>query len=99
MEEANSPLLTPQELEATGLALYGADWRGRLAEALGVTKRQLTQVESGKAATPAEWRPRLIALAQDTALRAMEAASELLWRHGEGRGERDEEPRAELRLV
>lgn len=77
--------LSARELVATGRALYGADWRGELAAALELSDDKLIRaVEAGQVEAPASWRARMIALAQDAALRAMQAASTLLWR--------DEEP-------
>ena len=74
------PLLTPQELAKTGQAVFGPCWRAALAHAFGVNEAAIVLVESGSAEAPAEWRPQLIALAQDMALRSLEAANNLLWR-------------------
>ncbi len=74
------PTLTPLELTAAGQALYGADWRRALAAALETSEADIAMVESGRCAAPEDWRAKLIALAQDMALRALEAASTLLWR-------------------
>lgn len=71
--------LSPLELATTGLALYGAGWRTRLAAALEVSEDELALVERGLMAPPREWRAKLVMLAQDLALRAMEAANALLW--------------------
>lgn len=80
--------LTALELVTAGRALYGADWRAELALALELPDEKLLRaVEAGMIEAPASWRARLIGLAQDTALRAMQAASSLLWR--------DEEPVAD----
>lgn len=73
--------LTPQELSATGQALYGPGWRAALAHAFGVTEAEIAAVESGRAPAPDEWRAQLIGLAQELALRALEVANNLLWRH------------------
>ena len=73
--------LTARELAIAGRALYGADWRGELAAALDLSDEKLIRaVEAGMVEAPGSWRARLIALAQDAALRAMQAASSLLWR-------------------
>jgi hypothetical protein len=45
-----------------------------------VTEAEIVAVESGRATAPHCWRDQLIAVAQDTALRALEAANNLLWR-------------------
>jgi len=73
-------LLAPHELTATGQALYGPGWRAALAQAFGVTEADIVAVESGRVAAPDGWRALLIALAQDMALRSLEAANNLLWR-------------------
>lgn len=83
--------LTASELVTAGRALYGADWRGDLTRALELTDDKLIRaVEAGMVEAPSSWRARLIALAQDAALRAMQAASALLWR--------DEEPAGDMPL-
>jgi hypothetical protein len=74
------PLLSPYELAKTGQALFGPGWRAALAHGFGVNETAIVSVESGNAQAPAEWRAQLIALAQDMALRALEAANTLLWR-------------------
>lgn len=73
-------LLTPRELAKTGQSLFGAGWRAAFAQAFAVEEADIVAVESGRMPAPEEWRPQLIALAQDMALRALEAANELLWR-------------------
>jgi hypothetical protein len=83
VRETDYPSLTPQELAAAGQALYGAAWRAELARALEASETDIVMVESGRVEAPAEWRAKLIALAQDLALRALEMASNLLWRDGE----------------
>lgn len=83
MQDAHYSTLTPQELAATGRALYGAGWRAELARAFGVVEAEIVGVESGRRPAPAEWRAKLIALAQDVALRALEAANNLLWREAQ----------------
>jgi hypothetical protein len=80
MREDGPPALTPQELAAAGEALYGAGWRAQLADAFGVPELDIVRVERGQAAAPRDWRARLVMLAQDAALRALDAASTLLWR-------------------
>lgn len=79
--DADYSPLTPQELAATGQALYGPGWRAALAHAFAVTEAEIVAVESGQAPAPEEWRVQLIGLAQELALRALEAANNLLWRH------------------
>jgi len=74
------PYLSPRKLIAAGEALFGASWRRPLARALGVPEAEVRAVERGTHAAPEAWRVALIALAQDAALRAMQTASELLWR-------------------
>lgn len=61
-----------------GQALFGAGWRTELARALGVTEGEVARAELGVSRSPPEWRAKLIALAQDSALRALETASNLL---------------------
>lgn len=80
MRDAIYPSLAPDELAAAGQALFGAGWRGELARALHVSEAEILRVESGRVAAPENWRPELVALAQDMALRALETASNLLWR-------------------
>ncbi len=80
MRDTAYPLLTSQELTTTGQSLYGADWRAALARAFAVSEADIILVESGQALAPEEWRAQIIALAQDMALRALEAANNLLWR-------------------
>lgn len=74
------PSITPQELVAAGQSLYGAAWRAELAAKFGVDESDIVMVETGAMPAPKEWRAVLVALAQDTALRAMETASNLMWR-------------------
>jgi hypothetical protein len=83
MRDGAYPRLTPQELAAAGHALYGAAWRPALARALAVTEAEIILVETGRAAAPASWRATVVALAQDMALRALDAASNLLSRVAE----------------
>jgi hypothetical protein len=80
VRNADYPLLTPQELATTGQALFGSGWRAALAHAFGVSQAEITAVESGKKAAPEHWRAQLIALAQSMALRALDAANNLIWR-------------------
>jgi hypothetical protein len=77
---AGYPRLTPQELRAAGQALYGAAWRDRMAHVLGVATSEVFNVEAGVTPAPSEWRARLIEHAQSVAVRALDTASELLWR-------------------
>jgi len=49
-----------------------------MARALGVSEAEVTRAELGALAPPAAWRAKLIGLAQDNALRALETASNLL---------------------
>lgn len=72
------PPLSPYELAAAGQALFGAGWRNEIARVLGVSEGEVTRVELGLLIAPADWRAKLIARAQDNALRAMETASNLL---------------------
>ena len=83
MLEGDYPAMTPQELAAAGQALFGAGWRRPLAQALGASEKEIALVESGRVPAPEGWRAKLVALAQDMALRALEAASNLLSRDGE----------------
>lgn len=76
---ADHPSLTPLELAAAGQALFGVHWRGEMARRLGVTEAEIRLIEKGMVAVPPEWRARLIALAQDVSLRAMQIAAELMW--------------------
>lgn len=80
MHQGEFPPLTPQELAVTGQALFGAGWRTELARTFGISETQIVMVESGRAQAPGEWRAKLVQLAQDTALRALEAANNLMWR-------------------
>ncbi|MBC7768882.1 MAG: hypothetical protein H7124_08840 [Phycisphaerales bacterium] len=54
-----------------------------MAAALGVDERDVAMAEIGTYAPPAEWRAKLIALAQETAHRALQTAGNLLWRDDE----------------
>lgn len=92
MYEADYPHLTPQELQAVGQALYGAAWRAELAHALGVAEVDVVMIEAGRMAAPAAWRGKLVALAQDMALRALDVASTLLWRATAHAPDMDEAP-------
>jgi hypothetical protein len=80
VRNADYPLLTSQELTTTGQALFGPGWRAALAHAFEVSQAEIVAVESGKKAAPEQWRGQLIALAQDMALRSLEAANNLIWR-------------------
>jgi hypothetical protein len=73
------PSLTPLELVAAGQALFGLHWRGEMARRLGVTEAEIRLIEKGVMAVPPAWRARLIGLAQDVSLRAMQIAAELMW--------------------
>jgi hypothetical protein len=75
--------MTPQQLAAVGQALYGPCWRRAMAKALGTSEKEVQLVESGRAPAPEAWRAQLVALAQDMALRALEAANNLLWREAD----------------
>lgn len=44
--------MTPAELEAIGLALYGPAWRSRLAEVLGSDRSRVSRWAAGKRAIP-----------------------------------------------
>lgn len=80
MQKATFPVLTAEELVRTGQALFGAHWRSELARLLANGDEALIRaVEAGRHVAPQEWRALLIAASQDAALRAMEAASALLW--------------------
>lgn len=79
MQDAVYPALTPRELAEAGQALYGPEWREELARAFAVSRAEVVRVEKGRAAAPRHWRATLVALAQDVALRALQAASALLW--------------------
>jgi hypothetical protein len=83
MGDGEYPRLTAQELAAAGQALYGSGWRVALAHALGVSRTDIVKVESGREVAPEGWRAKVVALAQDMALRALDAASTLLWRDGD----------------
>lgn len=80
MFDTDYSALSSHELVKTGQALYGPGWRTSLAQAFGVSEAEIVAVESGNAAAPTDWRELLIGLAQDMALRALEAANNLLWR-------------------
>lgn len=80
MFDTDYSALSPSELARTGQALYGTSWRSALAHAFAVTEAEIVAVESGQMSAPEDWRPQLIGLAQDMALRALEAANHLLWR-------------------
>lgn len=80
MFDTDYSALSPQELARTGQALYGPGWRAALAHAFAVTEAEIVAVESGREIAPEEWRAQLIGLAQDMALRALQAANDLLWR-------------------
>lgn len=80
MRPNNLPALTSEELARSGVALFGANWRAEMAGALGLSDDTLIRaVEKGRLAAPSDWRARLIAIAQDVALNAMETAGALLW--------------------
>jgi hypothetical protein len=70
--------LSPYELTSAGQALFGASWRRDVARVLGVSEGEITRAELGLLTAPADWREKLIGLAQDSALRALETASNLL---------------------
>jgi hypothetical protein len=76
---AEHPSLTPLELAAAGQALFGVHWRGEVARRLGVTEAEVRLIERGTMPVPPSWRARLIGLAQDVSLRAMQIAAELMW--------------------
>jgi len=76
----NYPRLTPSELVSTAETLYGQRWRSALAEAFEVSEAEIVMVESGRTIAPPQWRAKLIALAQELALRSLEAANNLIWR-------------------
>lgn len=80
MFDTDYSALSPHELAKTGQALYGPGWRTALAHAFGVSESEIVAVESGVCEAPAEWRAHLIGLAQDMAVRALDAAKNLLWR-------------------
>jgi hypothetical protein len=84
MGDGDFPRLTPRELAAAGHALYGAGWRNALAHALNSTESEIVMVETGCMPAPENWRALVVALAQDMALRALDAASNLLWREADG---------------
>jgi hypothetical protein len=77
------PTLTPQELAAAGRSLFGESWRAELARAFDLSEADILAVESGAEAAPPQWRAKLVALAQDIAVRALETASSLMWRTSE----------------
>ena len=79
MRGSDYPPITPRELAAAGQALYGAAWRCELSRILGVDENAIVMVESGTVLAPPEWRARLVVLAQDRALQAMEMAADLMW--------------------
>lgn len=76
------PSLTPEELATAGQTLFGPTWRGELARLFGVSEGEVTRAELGMQIPPHEWRAKLIGVAQDAALRALEIASNLLWVEG-----------------
>lgn len=80
VRDADYPSLTPKQLADVGQALFGAGWRAALAGAFAISETDNVMVESGQKSAPHQWRAKLVALAQDRALRAMDAASSLLWR-------------------
>ncbi len=81
MRKTLFPVLTADELAHAGEALFGAQWRAPMAHVLGLAdEAQIRAVEAGAMAAPPEWRARLIATAQDAAVRAMDVAAALLWR-------------------
>lgn len=91
------PRLTAEELAQTGEALFGAHWREELARGFGLTDdRAIRAVEAGRMEAPLEWRARLIAIAQDVALRAMDLAATLLWRETHQYQQDENPPRARL---
>jgi hypothetical protein len=86
MRAADLPPLTALELASAGHTLFGTHWRAELAVRFDLPDDALIRaVEAGAAEAPSCWRARLIAAAQDMALRAMDAASALLWRGDEAR--------------
>lgn len=78
MRELALPPITPQELAATGEALFGRDWRETLMNILNASETEFAMVECGKAQAPQSWRALLVSVAQEAAYRALEAASSLL---------------------
>lgn len=78
MREIALPPITPQELAATGEALFGRDWRGALMNILNASETEFAMVECGKTQAPHAWRGVLVSVAQEAAYRALEAASTLL---------------------
>lgn len=78
MRPIDSHAIAPQDIAAVGQILFGSGWRSELARVLGVAEVEVVQVECGLASAPEEWRGKLIALAQDFAVRALEAANTLL---------------------
>lgn len=83
MRDTDYPLLTARELATTGQALFGPSWRAALAHAFAVTEADIAAVERGLPA-PREWRARLVMLAQEMAVKALDAASNLLSREPVG---------------
>ncbi|MBL8536679.1 MAG: hypothetical protein JNM59_04685 [Hyphomonadaceae bacterium] len=61
-----------------GRTLFGAGWRHELALRLGASEDHIVRVESGVEPAPEAWRGKLIAMAQDFAVRALEVANALL---------------------
>lgn len=78
MREMALPPITPQELAAAGMALYGHDWRTALLPILNATETELAMVECGHTSAPHAWRAILVQVAQEVAYRALEAANTLL---------------------
>jgi len=100
MYTTDYPALTPLQLAEAGEALFGRGWRAALAHAFGVTETDIVTVEAGQVAAPAEWRAKLVAVAQDIALRAMDTAGSLLWFEDESGVDASAPPPAEIaRLV
>jgi hypothetical protein len=77
--------LSGRELAGAGRALFGVRWREELAAVLGCAESFVADVEKGVVQAPATWRGLIIALAQDTALRALETASNLLLSEADAR--------------
>jgi hypothetical protein len=78
VRDENYPSVAPLELAAIGRILFGIGWRSELAQALGASETDVVMVESGRAPAPGDWRGKLVTLAQDHALKALEAANNLL---------------------
>jgi transcriptional regulator with XRE-family HTH domain len=78
VRSSDSHAVAPQDVAAVGQILFGSGWRSELARVLGVSENEIVQVECGLASAPDDWRGKLIALAQDFAVRALEAANTLL---------------------